>query len=306
MRINRLLEITMILLNKELVTARELAERFQVSTRTIYRDVDALSAAGVPVYMKQGTGGGIALLPEYSLSKTLFSAEDREGLLLAVQTLQVTKMPEVDAALQRLGTLFGEGEMEEWAQVDFTPWGSHPNEAGKFTTIKRAIISRQVLRFEYVNSAGETSWRTAEPLKLAYKGQAWYLYANCRLRNEYRLFRLSRVKGLTLLDEQFPKKEFVEIPDMEGNSSRPRMVTLSLKFQPNLAYRVYDDFAESQIERVDDGTLQVTVTFPEDEWVYGYILSFGPAVEVLAPAHVRVIVGNRLREACKIYNSVQI
>ena len=106
MKINRLFEITTILLNKGTVTAKELADRFGVSTRTIFRDIDVLSSAGVPVYMKKGSGGGISILENYVFSRTLISDQESESLLLAVKTLQATQYPEVDMVLGKMGAIF--------------------------------------------------------------------------------------------------------------------------------------------------------------------------------------------------------
>lgn len=297
MKISRLIEITMLLLNREKVTAGELARRFQVSPRTIYRDVEDLSAAGVPVYMARGSGGGISLLPDWSLDRMLLSPEDRESLVLAIQTLQATRLPGVSSALQKLGALFGAGE--QWAQVDFSPWGSHPEEGEKFDRIRDAILQRRVVKFQYINSQGETSTREVEPMKLQFKGQAWYLHGYCRTREDFRLFRLSRVRGLTTSGENFQRQRIGQNDAADHPWGRP--VKLKLKFQPALAHRVYDDFSEKAIAKNRDGTLTVTATFPEDQWVYGYILSFGCDVEVLEPAHVREIILGKLKQAIALY-----
>ena len=106
MKINRLLEISLVLLNKGTVTAKELAERFNVSTRTIYRDVDILSTAGIPVYTNKGNGGGISILDNYSINKTVLTDGERDSLLLALKTLQSTKYPEIDTVLDKIGAVF--------------------------------------------------------------------------------------------------------------------------------------------------------------------------------------------------------
>jgi len=302
MKINRLLEIIILLLSKGTVTAGELAARFQVSTRTIYRDIDILSTAGVPVVMARGSGGGISLLEGYALSKVLISDQERDGLLLALQTLRATRYPQSDLILDKLRAIFRKPSHEDWVAVDFSSWSSLPNEKNKFNDIKEAIQQRRVIRFDYVNANGLKSSRLAEPEKLLYKGNAWYLIAYCRKREEHRIFRLTRVKNVTLLEETFPDRPCPVWKETSGES--PGFVRLKLRFQPGALNRIYDDFADELIRQNEDGTLVVEVDFPEDEWVYGYILSYGNYVEVLEPGHIRRIVAERLRRTLNIYETL--
>lgn len=173
MKINRLYEITTILLNKGTVTAKELADRFNVSTRTIYRDIDVLSTAGVPVYMNKGSGGGIALLENYAMNRALISEAESESLLIALKTLQATQYPQVDRALEKIGVLFKKVPDYDWVEVDFSPWGTVANEKNKFNEIKQAMLQRKVIRFAYVSGEGHRSNRLAEPVKLIFKENAW-------------------------------------------------------------------------------------------------------------------------------------
>lgn len=138
---NRLFEITIILLNKGSVTAKELADRFGVSTRTIYRDIDVLSSTGVPVYTNKGNGGGIHLLESYAIERTLISEQESENLLLAIKTPQATQYPELDMILEKMGAIFKHAPDHDWVEVDFSPWGSAPNDKNKFNDIKRAIFA---------------------------------------------------------------------------------------------------------------------------------------------------------------------
>ncbi len=303
MKINRLLEITVLLLNKRIIKAKELADRFQVSTRTIYRDVENLSLAGIPVYMSKGKGGGISLLEDFSVNKAMLTKEDKESLILALKTLQVTKYPETEAAIEKIGSLFKEETLEDWVQVDFSQWGSDPNEGGRFALIKEAIIRKRIMGFDYINTFGDKSHREIEAMKLIYKGQAWYLYGYCRRKQDFRIFRLSRMKHITLTTEGFQRRPFSGTIPIDQPSPAKKDVTLKLRFKPYMVYRVYDDFPETGIVRLEDGTCVVTVSYPEDEWVYGYILSFGAAVEVLEPPHIRRIIEARHSEAAELYKT---
>ncbi len=303
MKIARLLEITTLLLSRGTLTAGELAERFQVSTRTIYRDVETLSIAGVPIYMSKGNGGGISLLENYTLNKMLLSEQESNSILLALKTLQSTQYPEIDKILDKMEAIFKNTQAAEWVDVDFFYWGSSPNEQNKFNEIKHAIVNRQVITFEYVNAQGDRGSRAVEPLKLFYKGSSWYLVAYCRNRNSQRLFRISRIKNVASTSESFTPQKLL---DWEKEKAPP-MTVLKLKFCDKVLNRLYDDFDDTHIEKKEDGTFEVEVAFPENEWLYGYLLSYGHYVEVLDPPHVRNILISRMKEVLKIYgNSSQI
>jgi predicted DNA-binding transcriptional regulator YafY len=301
MKINRLLEITLILLNKNTVTAGEMAERFKVSTRTIYRDIDELSSAGVPVFTNKGSGGGIALLDNYAINKALLTEHERDSLLLALKTLQATKYPEIDVILEKIGAVFKKAAASDWVHIEFSPWGSGPNEENKFLDVKRAILECKVITFDYINADGILSYRRVEPMLLWFKSQAWYVWGYCKTRRDFRTFRISRIRNMTVTDTGFVRRLPEKAKEEEPATTTEKPVTLKLRFQPQDLYRVYDDYAEERITRNPDGTYDVTITFPEDEWVYGYIMSFGSYVEVLEPPHIRNIIRERMEKALSRY-----
>jgi len=301
MRIGRLLEITLILLNRNAVTAGELAERFHVSTRTIYRDVDELSAAGVPVFTNKGSGGGIALLDGFAINRAALTAQERDSLLLALKTLQATRYPQIDAVMEKIGAVFRKAAAADWVRIEFAPWGSGPNEEDKFLDVKRAILECKILALDYINADGVLSHRSIEPVRLVFKSQAWYVWGYCRMSRDFRSFRVSRIRTLTVTDEGFTHRPLERVKEEQPEAVSPPTVTLKLRFQPEDLYRVYDDHHDQRIVRNPDGTYDVTVTFPEDEWVYGYIMSFGSCVEVLEPSHVRDIIRERLQLALNYY-----
>ena len=187
MQINRLFEIIYILLNKETVTSKELAERFEVSARTIYRDIDILSAAGIPIYTEKGRNGGISLLHDFVLNKTVLTQEERNDILSSLKAVSAVGADRTDTALKKLGAMFG-GGADSWLEIDFSSWADYRKTAETFEIIKAAIINKQLIEFEYFSGSGERTEREAEPLKLCFKGGSWYLYAYCRFRNDFRFF----------------------------------------------------------------------------------------------------------------------
>lgn len=301
MKINRLLEITIILMNRGSVTARELADRFEVSTRTIYRDVDALSCAGVPVYTCKGSNGGIHLMEDYALNKAIVNEHEADSLVLALKTLQATRYPDLSVTLDKLGALFKKSAQNDWVRIDFSPWGSEPNDDNKFVNIKMAILNRKIVNFDYLSSLEEKTARTVEPLQLIYKGQAWYLLGWCRSKTDYRMFRISRIKKLTLTEDSFKPRSVENQTEANMPVAVPRIIQTVLRFKPEIMHRVYDDYDEDQIKRNADGTCEVTLTMPEDEWVYGYILSYGCFAEVMSPDSLRKKITDRLKKALGNY-----
>ena len=298
MKINRLLEIVTILLNRETVTAKELADRFEVSTRTVYRDIDALSSAGVPVYTNNGNGGGIALLEDYTLNKTLLSKSESEGLLLALKTMGATDYPEANVIINKLGSIFKNNQAHDWIEVDFEGWSSKVNEQDRFSKIRDAIVNKQVISFDYVNGNGGKSSRCVEPVKLIFNSYTWYLIAYCLLRNSHRMFRLSRIKNVQVTNRHFTQREIEEYENQVANLS---LIDLKLRCDEKILNRLYDSFDGDYISKNDDGSYSLDVTIPEEEWLYGYILSFGSNAEVLEPEHLREIIKTRAKEIFNKY-----
>ncbi len=300
MKLNRLLEITTILLNKKTVTASELAKRFNVSTRTIYRDIDELSVSGVPVYATQGANGGISILEEYTVNRTALSNSEKESVLFALQTLQSTKYPEIDIVLEKLGSIF-RNTVTDWISIDFSPWGANPNANNKFTDIKTAIMQNKVIEIDYINSNNQKSRRIIEPMRLIFKSQAWYLWGFCREKQDYRMFRISRIKRVEIGDETFDRYKVHNEREQSVNTEEKPYTHVVLRFAEEVLYRLYDDFDDKLLHDNGDGTYTLEVDFPEDEWLYGYILSFGCFVKVIEPEHIRKIIKERSEKIIEFY-----
>ncbi len=295
MQMNRLFEIVYILLNKKITTAKELAERFEVSVRTIYRDIDMLSSAGIPVYTSQGKGGGISLLDDYVLNKSVLSEDEQNQILFALQSLTVTQNPETEKVLSKLSSLFNKSKTN-WIGVDLSPWGSDKNKTCKFTILKNTILNHQIIGFTYFNSSGEKSSRKIEPIKLIFKVHAWYLQGFCLTKNEYRTFKISRMSNIEITQEFFTDRmsEGLSVDEKEQNSQK--WINVQLQIAPQGAYRVFDEFDENEITRNQDGSFMVTTSLPESEWLFHYILSFGTDIEVLAPQNIRQMIQGKLDE----------
>jgi predicted DNA-binding transcriptional regulator YafY len=285
MKNNRLFQILYILLEKGSVTAPELAARLEVSTRTVYRDVEALSMAGVPVFATQGKGGGITLMQNYTFDKALLSDDEQNQILFAIQSLQATEQP-VGALLSKLGGMF-QKQNANWIEVDFSRWGLGRVDTEKFEMLKTAILGKRVLDIRYCNTLGDTSARSVLPFKLIFKDKSWYLQAFCEKADDYRLFKINRIVELSVSSRRFTRS-FEDAPPVEIDMAPSADYTpVKLLFAPSVAFRVYDEFDCSRIERQSDGSMLVTTDFPGDGWVLGYLFSFGVDLRVLSPEHMR-------------------
>lgn len=302
--INRLLGMIYVLLNKETVTAKELAEHFEVSIRTIYRDIEVLSQAGIPIYARKGKNGGICLMEQFVLNKMLITPREQQEILSALLSMKETNATEEKEILQKLGNFF-KTEPMNWISIDFSDWGDGQKQL--FEDIKKAILTQRVISFDYYGQNRAMSRRTVEPVQLLFKEYTWYLRAYCRERNAFRTFKLTRIRKMEELEENFKSKEvwLEEKTDSEKQqdvkTSNVYAPLIALWIDKKEAYRVYDRFSEADIEILEDGNFLVRVVFPLDEWVYGLILSFGASVKVLEPLEIQQEIKKRISDMQKNY-----
>lgn len=293
--INRLLGIIYVLMKNETVKAADLAERFEVSVRTIYRDVDTLSMAGIPAYARKGKNGGISLTSQFILNKMMVSKEDQRQILAALRSMEETGAQEGKITLQKLEDFF-DLEPENWVAIDFSDWSQHRRDL--FNAVRQAILQHRLIEFDYYGQQGEMKHRIVEPVQLLFKEYTWYLRAYCRERKAMRLFKIYRMKRLTVTDKEFipdgekyrEQKEFWE-NRWDGSG---KLAEIKLLIAGTEAYRVYDRFEEEEITVQEDGSFLICMRCMLDEWVYGLILSFGEKAQVLEPKYVKEEIGKRL------------
>lgn len=286
MQINRLFEMVYLLLDKKSMTAQELADHFEVSKRTILRDIDVLSAAKIPICTTQGKGGGVSLMEGYVLNKTALTEDEQNQILLALQSLSATKHAEASDAIGKLSALFQKSNVD-WIAVDFSRWGQNSTDNVKFNLLKDAILGSSAIQFEYVSASGETTLRTVYPLKLVFKSKSWYLQGFCIAKQDYRTFKLTRMLSISKTDARFDADQYLAPPIEDAQTPIDSLVELEVAFPAHVAYRVYDEFDEGSVHRADDGTLHVFTHMPEDQWLYSFLMSFGKDIRVLQPQHVK-------------------
>lgn len=279
---SRLFKILYYLLDRGHATAPELAAEFEVSARTIYRDVEALSSAGIPIYAETGRNGGIYLLQDFILDRAILSENEKQEVLTAMQSILATGYTGGKDILTKLSALFNVNT-RNWLEVDFSRWGKCAYDNSKFEMIKAAVIQCKEIKIVYENTNSERSIRIIQPLKISYKSKEWYLKAFCMEKQDFRIFKLNRILEIELLENTFVPRQY---PEQENNLQQayPQIVLL---FSKEIAYRVYDEFDETEIEYQKNGDLIVRAEMPVDTWLIGYLLSFGAQVEILEPKYLK-------------------
>ena len=297
MKDNRLFRILYYILERGKVTASELADKFEVSVRTIYRDIDSISSAGIPIYATQGKGGGIEIAEDFVLSKSLLSKNEKQRIMSALQGLDHTAIQHENELLTKLSALF-KMKNTSWIEVDFNNWQNNKRYEKVFNDIKSAILNKNIISFSYFSSNEEETNRSVKPVRLLFKSQDWYLYALCLLRHDFRYFKLSRIKNLEISAEKF--EDSFENMILKKEMSHENTVHIKVKFDRKVAFRVYDEL-NGEITEDDEGNLYSEIEIPNDYNLYNYIFSFGDGAEVLEPKEIRMQIKEMINKMAEKY-----
>lgn len=315
MQIDQLFEFVYILIDKKQVTAGEMAKHFGISTRTVYRWMEALSISGVPVYSTKGRGGGIAISEKYTLDKTLLSEEEKLAIVSSVKALNaLTSNGETaNSAIKTLEKISGFTKTDtDWLEVDFEPWSSEGNEVSKiFGTLREGILTKKQISFDYYSGDGRIESRVVHPWKLVYKGQSWYLYGWCTSRNSERFFKLTRMRNLiltsrnaTISQDSINSKKSFEKPDagkLSYSQQKPSLIKITAKISsPKIPY-LLDAFICSEVIPQDEGSVIAAFSIPDFEWIYERLLGFGADIKILSPESVKEKMIKQAESVLKIY-----
>jgi predicted DNA-binding transcriptional regulator YafY len=289
-----MLAITIMLLNKERVSARELADKFEVSIRTVYRDIDAIGMAGIPITSYSGKQGGFAIIDSFKLDRQLLTMKDLLAILSALKGINVTlENKELDSAIDKITCLIPDDKtnlLEDHMQhisIDILPWGYQKSQQKYLKCIHNSITEDSIIEFQYENAKGEIRNRKVEPMTLIFIGYAGYLFSFCLFRTDYRLFRLSRMKDVNVLDQKFIRKEKAYKEFLKESYQSADLVDVILKFSDKVKQKVIEYFGEEKAVIQEDGNIIVKFTYPEDDYIYSIILGFEEHVELLEPAYMR-------------------
>lgn len=298
--INRLFQIVYMLLEKPQMTAKELADTLEVSERTIYRDVDKLTMAGIPIYTNQGKHGGISILPNYVLDKSILTIEEKKKIMESLNALNEVSVSADNDSISKLRSFLGE-QYQDWIEIEFSGWEHSVEDGVVFEQIKNAILEHSYMEITYSSSREGLVKRKIRPIKLCFKDQAWYLYAYCCLREDYRFFKLKRMSRITVLDKYFePENVGKVLPEVSRKySERLKNVSVTLEISREMAFRAYEELRN--IEVTDSGKLFCNVEVTDINWFISYVLSYGPYIRVLEPLEIKEKVMQEIRKMNYLY-----
>lgn len=293
MQESRLFKIIYYLMENGKSTAPELAEKLEVSIRTIYRDIDIISSVGVPIYVTTGRNGGIQIDDSFVLDRLILSDKEKEDIITALKSVSIVDDRNSDT-LSKLSAIFNT-KNEDWLEVDFSRWGNKAQDNTMFQKLKEAIISRKMLCIVYANTRGEVIERVICPLKMVYKAKNWYIKSFCMNKSDFRIFKLTRIIQARDMEKNFSPMEFPQ----EKKETKVNYENVILRFPQRMAYRIYDEFEVDEIHQDDNGDFIICAPMPIDEWLIGYLLSFGSKVCIIEPKYLKKIVYNEAKKICK-------
>ena len=310
MKVDRLVSIIMTLLDKKRIGAQELADMFEVSPRTIYRDIDAINMAGIPIRSVSGVGGGFEIMPEYKVDKNVFSTADLSAILTGLSNLShMVRGDELANALAKVKSFIPAGKAKEieikanQICIDVSPWPGSQKLQPCLQTIKAALENYKLLSFAYVAHHGNRSVRTVEPYQLVLKSGHWYFYGYCRSRSDYRLFRLSRMSDLQIKPETFIPRDYQKLSLDFEETIEGMQTEIQIRIHKSVLDRALEFCACDCF--LPDGGEHYIVNFPfiENEYYYDILLSFGDKCECLEPLHIRAKMKQKICDIAAIYSN---
>ena len=300
MKIDRLIGVLSVLLQEEKTTAPELAERFEVSRRTINRDIEDLCKAGIPIRTVQGTGGGISIMDGYRMDRTILTSKDMQMILAGLRSLDSVSgssyYGQLMEKIQAGSSEFISGK--DSILIDLSSW-YRESLAPKIETIQDGIENRHMLTFRYYAPSGESD-RIVEPYYLVFRWSSWYLWAWCCDRKDYRLFKLNRMVHVREKDTVFVCRE-AALPDLSDEKIFPGGIKVKALFEADQKWRLVEEFGPACFTEYGDGRLLVTVDYTDMESLVTWLMTFGDKVEVLEPKEARNEIARMANKMAMIY-----
>jgi predicted DNA-binding transcriptional regulator YafY len=308
MKIDRLVSMILILLEKDRIGAQELAEMFEVSPRTIYRDIDTINMAGIPVFSVPGVGGGFEIMQKYKIDKKVFSASDLSAILMGLSNLStMIRGDELVNAFAKVKSFIPADKAREielkanQITIDLSPWIGNRAIQANLEIIKTALLERKLLSFDYADRYGNKTARMAEPYQLVLKNSHWYWQGYCLSRNDFRLFKISRMSNLQIQEEGFAPRDYQK-PQLDfAVLLATKQTKIKIRIHKSVMDRVLDYCTYENIS--PDGNEHYMVSFPfiENDYHYNILLSFGDKCECLEPLPIRVEIKRRIQELAALY-----
>lgn len=306
MKLDRMLAIIMYLSNHEKVKAYELADKFEVSVRTIYRDIDAISLAGIPIVTYQGVDGGIGIADGYKLDKSIFTTDEVVNLVTGLKGLEsISEDVKIKLLIEKLTSIINKSDYIPTGNeivIDLSSWNKNNQLGLRIKEIKQAIREQKIIKFTYYTNE-KLIERKVEPYVIVFKETNWYLYAYCLLREDFRLFKLKRMSQLTITDTGFNAREFsIDRVKWDGVFDNDKYLSIVVLFDKSMRHAADDIFGIDNYEVMNDGKIRATFRLAESGWLYGFLLGFGDKIEILEPAGLRSKIKSIAENVYKIYS----
>jgi len=310
MRADRLLSILIIISQKKLVTGKELSEHFEVSLRTIYRDIEKIGEAGVPIASIGGKGGGYYLMENYSLNSLSLNKNQLEPLLAVMNNLDglFGKNAQFNDLILKFETLHYsknqniEKKDAEKLNINMSHFSMSQELREYLALLNQAIEESKLLKFNYINRKMKFESRIVEPIQIEFSEGHWYVIGFCRIRKDYRRFKLVRIRNLEL-GESFLKQEITqdELLAVFRKSHQENSILIKLAFSDKMGAQLPEYFSKDKIRCFDCGNYEIEDSFPNDEGLKKFILSFGADCEVLKPEYFRKEMQNYIEKIQRKY-----
>lgn len=308
LKIDRLISIIMVLLEHKKVSATKLAEMFEVTPRTIYRDIETINLAGIPIISYPGINGGISIMEEYKIDKKLFTISDITELLLGLGSIHSALPSEkILNTIAKVKGLVPTEQIEDIESkskqvvIDHTPWFENKTTKLYVQKIKIAICENKLISFNYFDRVGNKSQRKIEPYKLFFKNLNWFIHGYCTTREDFQVFRLSHMLSLEILNEKFFPREFDYESLNEPFGTDREIIRIKVLIDESIKDLMIGFCGKENVEPFKNNKFIAYFPFVEDDYWYSILLHFGDKCECLEPENIRLEVIQRLEKTLAIY-----
>lgn len=281
-KIERLIAIIMILLKKNIVSTKEFTQLFNVSKRTILRDMETLSLSNIPIYAVHGVNGGYGLMEEYKVDKRLLSSSDLENILTALGGLeQILISEEVEVTIKKIESMVSPLSLKSSIELSFYDWEGRSEILQTLRICQESILKSKLISFDYIDKSGMMSNRIVEPYQLHFSESSWYLKGFCLHRQGYRTFKLSRIDHLQVDEETFNPRDYLSEQHTAGY--QPQLVAIKALISPSVKDQFIERYGRKSIEYYNSELLLATIYVPQDSAGFQFLASFGTHLEIVEP-----------------------
>ena len=308
MKLERMIAIVMLLLQRKKVTGKELAELFEVSLRTIYRDIETINAAGIPIMTTSGIGGGIGIIEQYKVEKGIFTADDISTMLMGLGIVQgALSGKEIARVHAKLKSFISEELADDIAikinqiMFDLSPWIGSKDSSEVLNTVKFEMEQKHTLSFSYIGHRGKEILHGIEPHRLVFKNSQWYLQGYSTAKQDFRLFKLRRMYRIQSETDIFDYRVLPHPFSDFSDRINKKIIKIKLLIDSSAIDRMLDYCTMDDLTDAGDGTFTVTFHFIDDDYGYGILMSFGDRLTCIEPAYIRAELQRRWKSALEQY-----